>query len=100
MHKKLEDLAAKTGASKKDTSTLWKIGFAGVFALVAACITGCASKQAKTAAAPQQPPQAQASQDEALKQAQDIKISTTTNRWDNYPAGTRYHTVSIKDFSA
>jgi len=100
MRKKLELMAAKTGASKKDTSALWKFGFAGICALAVAVIAGCAGRQAKKEQPPQQPPQAQAGQDEAVKQAQEIKISTSTNRWENYPAGTRYHTVSIRDFAA
>jgi len=100
MRRKLEKMAAKTGASKKDTSALWKLGFAGVCALAVAVIAGCSGRQTKKEPPPQHPAQAQAAQDEAVKQAQEIKISTSTNRWENYPAGTRYHTVSVRDFAA
>jgi len=99
--KKINELAAKTGMTGKDSSSVLKLGLLGGILLAlgafCACVKGGKAAPAKPAHAPV-PPQKQTVS--PLPSAPDSAPERTApDFWKNYPAGTRYNTASPLDFT-
>ncbi|MFA6584585.1 MAG: hypothetical protein WCS77_09840 [Elusimicrobiaceae bacterium] len=105
MKNNLERIGAKTGLGKKDIKTLTAFGFLGL--LGAALVTLLACSHNKKMAEPATPENVRKEiRQETATQAGDpdsrstppVKQSDSASPWEGYPAGTRYATVSHKDF--
>lgn len=96
---KLLKMAACTGAKETEVKNLTSAGFISVCAVVLASIfgAGCAHHEAKTVPAQDQSKQAQAPQNTQQK-LPDLNKGNGGGPWPGYPAGTKYHTVSMRDF--
>ena len=106
MTKKLAEMAKKTGLNDNDVKKLTRLQLLGICLFAIAGIIGCAKNGGKTTVATPPPAEPQQSQAQPAQntQAADVQESTPPARPDigpwgnNYPAGTKYHTVSINDF--
>lgn len=102
--KKIEELAAKTGLDGAKTGRLFGFGGLGLLAAAIGALAGCAGLQQK----PKQPTLeeqvlqryggGQAAPADAPGQAGDQKPAQNCGPYPGYPCGTRYFTVSVRDF--
>lgn len=110
MTEKLETIGAKTGLKKTDVRRLCRFGGLGILgALVMLFAAACASNRKCTV--PANEPAREVAEETAVPQpgdpvpqagvakpAETPASGTNDGPWEGYPAGTRYGTVSTKDF--
>ena len=113
MKNRLFKMAKCTGAKETEVKNLTSTGFIGLCAVAIVSLLGFGCARHEVKAAPvtpaQQPKPVETSTATATVTAQPAaqpaklpnlnkSTSTSTGPWPGYPAGTKYHTVSLRDF--
>jgi len=111
--KRLNEIARKTGLSEKETRQFTKIGFWSFIAFVFMGIFGCAKNGSNKKPVELSPSENNVNLPSMEEIAKEIEIERSTSPihekaeersedncgpYPGYPCGTKYYTVSVRDF--